>query len=173
MLHRQYLPLAILALSGSISAAQGQPANPALRAYGYCSKTDPGMAILELSWSVPVASREAAVRDQRIEATVYRNGFNLGRYVSLTAIAAGRSFEKVANVAALAELPRALELRVAALDFAAAPAARDRASQNKVVMQIEGAAPGASYTFRLARQVGANTVTVATADVRGPICPAD
>src|SRR5437764_828736 len=122
MLHRRYLPLAILALSGSISVAQSPPANPGFRAYGYCSKTDPGTPVLELTWSVP--GREAVPPDQRIEATVYRNGFNLGRYVSLTAIAAGRSFENVANIASSAELPRALELRVAAVDFAAAPAAR-------------------------------------------------
>jgi hypothetical protein len=173
MLHRRYLPLAILALSGSISVAQLPPANPGFRAYGYCSKTDPGMSVLELTWSVPAASREAVLREQRIEATVYRNGFNLGRYVSLTAIAAGRSFENVANIVSSAELPRALELTVVAVDFADVPAARGGAVQNKVVVKLEGAAPGANYTFRLAPQAGANTGSVATADVRGPICPAD
>jgi hypothetical protein len=172
---RQFFSLAaILGLAGSAALAQAQPTNLDLRAYAHCSEEKPGTPLLDLSWNVQPGAQETALKDQRLDATVYRNGFNLGRFVSLLPVTAERSFENVANKVPTAELPLALNLRAVAVQLvqpATPPAAQKQ--QLRVTVRLEKANPGIDYSFRLMRQVGSNWVSMATVSSQAPTCPVD
>jgi hypothetical protein len=169
--------------------AAGQPAarvEPGLTLdiEGFCSETRLRTSNARITWRARreaiagIASLSAA--PQRLEATVFKGGFDKGLYVALPVgdAAADRPIAAIApavpGVAAAAQQTltrRAFQIRLIAVAAPrAAVAAADTSEMDAVVENLE---PGVNYTWRLAVDAPAGRMVSPTVSLRAPVCPAD
>lgn len=139
----------------------------------YCSETELRTALARLSWRVvPGGAADAAEASaaERLDATVFPDGFAKGLYVSLPISATGEAVAQPADAVVRqgrARL-RAFQIRIAEVEE---PRSREDAPGEALehAVVVEDLEPGMTYTWRLVLAGGAApTVTCAA-----PVCPAD
>lgn len=143
----------------------------------YCSETELRTALARLRWAqVPGQGPEAASPPlpQRLDATVFHDGFAKDLYVSLP-LAPGQEPAAAVPSATVsrrgqAEL-RAFQIRLAEGEpLFSAQGTRPEEDENAVV--VENLEPGMSYTWRLVF-AGAAGGAAPTVTCQAPVCPAD
>lgn len=144
----------------------------------YCSETELRTALARLSWRVvPGSEAEApaersATTPRRIDATVFKDGFEKDLYVSLPVSqeeSEGATPSATAARQGQGEL-RAFQIRLADVDPPESAPAFARGEEESAVV-IENLEPGMSYTWRLVMErAGAASPTVTC---QAPVCPAD
>lgn len=183
------LVVALQAATASPSdAGQAQSGQPAARlepgltieAVGFCSSSRPRTSNARLTWRATptalgpgVANLSAAT--QRVEATVFKNGFDRGLFVALP-VAAGAGDRPVAAVAqapAAQQLAtrRAFQIRMTAVTTPPSPPAADAGSEMEAV--VENLEPGVTYTWRLTVDAPSARIVSRPVTLRAPICPTD
>lgn len=128
----------------------------------YCSEIKLRTGIALLTWS----SNERAFSNQRIDVTVYTNGFRDHVYTILWPIKTYQKFQ----TSSLVKLPdrddnQRLFLTVGQVDF-------DQKS-GRVSVELEGLEPSINYFWRVLALTKKGWVPSQTIDGAGPICPAD
>jgi hypothetical protein len=169
-------------------ASQAQSGQPPARlepgltieAVGFCSSSRPRTSNARLTWRATTTALGADVANlsaatQRVEATVFKNGFDRGLFVALP-VAAGAGDRPVA---AVAQAPvaqqlttrRAFQIRMTAVTAAPTPTAGDAGSEMEAV--VENLEPGVTYTWRLAVDAPTGRIVSRPVTLRAPICPTD
>ncbi|MEZ5421289.1 MAG: hypothetical protein R2708_28660 [Vicinamibacterales bacterium] len=150
-----------------------------LEVEGFCSETQLRMSNARLTWrarpsvlGAGVASLAAA--SQRLEATVFRNGFERGLFVTLPIGAAAADRPVAAVLQAPAAQPqqpprRAFQIRLIEVS-AARTGAADTSEMDAVVENLE---PGVNYTWRMAVEAAGGRLVSPSVAVRALVCPAD
>lgn len=181
--------LVAVAVLSATAAGLAQPpvAQPAARvepglvieAVGFCSETRPRTSNARLTWRAAEGALGAGVASlsattQRLEVTVFKNGFDKGLFVALP-IGAGAANAPVAAVtqsAAAEQLRtrRAFQIRLTGVNTAREAATADVGEMEAVVENLE---PGVTYTWRLAVETPGGRLLSRTVTLRAPICPTD
>ena len=161
-----------------VASAQ-EEAGQNLECSSYCSSTRPGTPVMEVKWRVadqvlPAAEIRARVRQQKLEATVYSDGFERGLYVAVEAPQAKEAFRAPAPTARPGLIP-ALS-RLVLTDVATRQDRQPREhlrllealppQAEWVVVRIEGVESGMDYTYRVPGQTDRVTC-------RAAVCPVD
>lgn len=147
----------------------------------YCSETKLRTANARIRWKlVPGPALDAArgqnlsAAEQRLETTVFKDGFAKDLYVGLPVSQSGD--ERAMPSAALARQGkstlRAYQIRI--VDFERPKSAElFAAGTEETVAVIENLEPGMNYTWRLVIETGATDLVSPVVRCRAPICPAD
>lgn len=185
------LALALAARDGAPTAAAAPIAQPAqttprvepgltLDVEGFCSETRLRTANARFTWRASAPALGAgtpslAGATQRLETTVFKNGFARGQFVALPIgeASADRPVAAIAQTPAAQQAPlrRAYQIRLITVNAARAAAANDGASEMDAV--VENLEPGVTYTWRLAVDAPAGRVVSPSVTLRAPVCPAD
>jgi hypothetical protein len=176
--------LMILVVAGGIStvnlatqeiAREGEP-----RFETYCSRTVPGNSQVELQWPVAPQGAQAAnlaatARQQVLDITVYKEGFERRLYKTIRPGATSPEFQPFGEKAGK-ELPGLQKVRLT--QFATsqeAPkqglrmSARPLPGRESAIAKLEGLEPGMKYFVRISSSgVGHQTLSFTAA-----VCPAD
>ena len=149
----------------------------------YCSSIRPGVSYLEVRWRIAAqrltdAELREQVGKQKLDVTVYANGYDEGNFVRLDAVRPKALFRSMADGSARAgrrgrPLPGLNKLRLSDISTRVTRPAADTmrlpitpAGPEWVVVRLEGVAPGMEYTFRVpGRQAIATCAAV--------VCPVD
>jgi hypothetical protein len=152
----------------------------------YCSTTRPGTAIMEVRWRLAdrllsATDLRARASQQRLDVTVYSDGFDRGLYATVTAVKPKAPFRMAAGgvtvgPTAQRKLPGLEKLvitdvatrvdRPAKSFLLMQPMPGAAADAEWVTVRMEGLDPGMEYTYRIP---GANLVITCQAVV----CPVD
>jgi hypothetical protein len=160
-----------------------QEATPEFACQSYCSVDRPGTPIMEVKWRIspgPLAAAElrSRVSQQRLEATVYSDGFDRGLYVTLPSIQPKAVFSRRPGAAAQQRsIPGLTRLVVTEVTTT-----QDRARSQTfkllanaavdaewAAVRIEGIDPGLEYTYRAPAIGGGRTLITCQAAT----CPVD
>ena len=159
-------------------AAQPARVEPALtlEVEGFCSETRLRTSNARVTWraGTPVTGPglTLATATQRLEATVFKNGFTRGMYVALPigAAAVERPIAAIAPAAA-AQQPQRRAYQIRLIQVNAARTAASGASEMDAV--VENLEPGVTYTWRMALDAPAGPLVSSAVTLRAPVCPAD
>jgi hypothetical protein len=145
----------------------------------YCSKTRTANA--RLRWKlVPGRALDAAEAGnlstavQRLETTVYKDGFAKDLYMSWPMSPAGA--DRAAPSGALSKQPqgalRAYQMRIVEIDW---PKSSElfAAGTAETVAVVENLEPGVNYTWRMAVETDASKLVSPVVTCQAPVCPAD
>jgi len=169
-------------------AAAGQPgAQPLARSEsgltleveGFCSQVRMRTSNARITWRVTAPALTAGLASlaptaQRLETTVFKNGFERGLFVTLpiTAAAPDRPVAAVAPpTAAQQPARRAYQIRLIEMSAVRAAAADDGASEMDVV--VENLEPGMNYSWRLTIDAPSARMVSPVVSLRARICPSD
>lgn len=128
----------------------------------FCSEEKLRTPVAELVWR----SSEARLKGQRIEVTVYKDGFAKGLYVALGTVKGERSvpFQKTRQyqepIAALSKLVVVETLTL-------------REQPGMVAVRVEGLEPGLNYFWRVVTASNGRMMAGGTTRCQAPVCPAD
>jgi hypothetical protein len=175
-----------------VSEAQVENLPPSfqIRCETSCSQTEPGVVLAWLTW-IPVpedapaaanAAPAAEFLDQRLDVTVFKDGFADGRYATFeTAGATGLA----AGADAGGVTPRVFGPRVEAYglqitapeqseeDHPLGIAPANEPSQEQQMLLVERLEPGIYYTWRLLIDTPQGWTVSRTVTCQAPVCPAD
>ena len=171
-------------------AAQPAPAQPPARvepaltltAEGFCSETRLRTSNVRITWRAGAGALGTGVASltgatQRLETTVFKNGFNRGLYVALPIGVAGadQPIAAIAPTTAVQQAPpatrRAYQIRLIEVNAARVAVAADGASEMDAV--VENLEPGLNYLWRMAIDAAAGRIVSPSVTVRALVCPAD
>ncbi len=151
-----------------------------LHVEGFCSETRLRTSNARITWRARASALGAGVASlatatQRLETTVFKNGFDRGLFVALPIgdAAADRPIAAVAQAPAAQQQPprRAYQIRLIEVNAArAAVAAADTSEMDAVVENLE---PGMNYTWRMAVDAAAGRMVSPSVSLRALVCPAD
>jgi hypothetical protein len=175
----------VLAASGVAQPPAEQPVprlepGLAIEAVGFCSETRPRTSNARLTWRAGATALGAGVTSlaattQRLETTVFKNGFERGLFVALPIGAAGadRGIAAVAQTPAAQQLAsrRAFQIRITVVNAARPAETADGGSEMDAV--VENLEPGVNYIWRLAIDGPAGRIASRPVTLRAPICPTD
>jgi hypothetical protein len=162
------------------SAQQTARVEPALSVTceTFCSETKLRTTNARIRWSLPRAALAAinltslSAASQRLEVTVYKNGFDKGLSVALP-ISAATPARPVLPLAQTpqtsATQPRAFQIRLIEIEQ---PRAADAAATEMGVV-IENLEPGVTYTWRVAIDTPAGRIVSSPTRCQARVCPAD
>jgi hypothetical protein len=145
----------------------------------YCSPTKLRTANARIRWQVAPSSDLAAAgadnlarAEQRLEATVFKNGFEKDLFISLPVVQPNSDQLAAPRVSSRQRGLRAFQIRLADV---ARPQSMDRlaAGTDEVVAEIENLEPGMKYTWRVAIDTAARDFVSQTVTCQAPVCPAD
>lgn len=163
----------------SQAAARVEPALT-LEVEGFCSETRLRTVNARVTWraAAPALAPGAASlagATQRLETTVFKNGFDRGQFVALPIGDASveRPVAAIAPPAAAQQAParRAYQIRLIAVNASRPSAAVAGAAEMDAV--VENLEPGVTYTWRLALDAPAGRLVSPSVTLRAPVCPAD
>jgi hypothetical protein len=162
-------------------AQEAAAAGLALTCEAYCSETKLRTANARIRWKlVPGPALDAAkarnlsTAEQRLETTVYKNGFDKDLYLSLPISQTG--YERAVPSSSLAkqgqERLRAYQIRIVDVER---PRSKELFATGaaETVAVVENLEPGMNYTWRLVIQTDADKVASPTVTCQAPVCPAD
>ena len=189
-----------IAMSEHHTRSNAAPRNPAItQAPGqlfcdvFCSETVRGTAVAEILWKVSETQLnpqafQARIRNQGLEVTVFKEGFNKGLYSNLASLDTSNNFRAfradqqdipgldglvVTDVRSVddtdesgARESRFNKERVGALPF-------DPRTTEAVVVRIEGLKPGLNYFWRVPTGTGNNRRLSEVVQCKAPVCPVD
>ncbi|MFN8061468.1 MAG: hypothetical protein U0Q12_20080 [Vicinamibacterales bacterium] len=145
----------------------------AITAETFCSDTKLRTSNARLRWTATraAAADVASVAGQRLEVTVYKNGFDKGLLATLALDGATpeRPVQAVVAPQARQATLRAFQIRVIAVEQVRA-IAEGSLEMTAVVEDLE---PDVNYTWRVVMGTGASRVVSAPTTVRALACPAD
>lgn len=128
----------------------------------FCSDEKLRTPVAELIWR----SSEARLSSQRIEVTVYKDGFAKGLYVALRSVKGERSAALQRNRQYQEPVPALSQLVVVeTLSL--------REQPGMVAVRIEGLEPGLNYFWRVVTASDGRLVAGGTTRCQAPVCPAD
>lgn len=147
----------------------------------YCSDTELRSAVARLRWKlVPGPALEEAgaaglaAAPQRLETTVFKDGFAKDLYVSLPLFQEGEQALVPSSdvMARRQDTMRAFQLRLGEVGGTATPQGftSGEAEMSAVVENLE---PGMTYTWRLVMDTAADGMASPTVTCQAPVCPAD
>jgi hypothetical protein len=140
---------------------------PAMRVRVVCSETDLRTAIAILEWR---ADERPAAADQRIDFTVYAEGFERGWFAS---IPMSRGVPEM--TARLRAMDASRKMR--AFDVTAAPATDRPELRNRdektTAIEVRNVEPGMLYRFRVAARTERGWVASEDVEVETPVCVDD
>lgn len=146
---------------------------------GFCSTSVPRTSNARLTWRAAATALGAGIASlsaatQRLETTVFKNGFERGLFVALPvgSAVADRPVAAVAQTPAAQQLSsrRAFQIRMTSVE----PTPRsvvDAGSDMEAV--VENLEPGVNYTWRLTVDTPAGRIVSKPVTLRAPICPTD
>lgn len=147
---------------------------------GFCSETRLRTSNARITWRAgasalgPGGLPGLAAATQRLETTVFKNGFAQGLFVALPigTAAVDRPIAAIAQAPATQQPPRrAYQIRLITVNAARASAASDGASEMDAV--VENLEPGVNYTWRIAIDGPTGRVVSPSISQKAPVCPAD
>lgn len=145
----------------------------------FCSPTRLRTANARIRWQIAPGSALAAAGTenlaravQRLEATVFKNGFEKNLFVSLPVVEPNTERLSQPRISSGQERLRAFQIRVAEVR-APRDTSRFAAGSEEVVAVVENLEPGVNYTWRLAVDTAAGDFTSQTVRCQAPVCPAD
>jgi len=151
--------LPLIAACGLATTTQAD--EPRLDYLAECSESEPGEAILRLQWAASATSS-----DTRIEVTIYKDGFQSRRFVSVSA-AEPQAYQKGgATFSALDSKSQGYEASAEALNLDLKALTLDERTK-RVEGVVGGLIPGINYFVRV------SGVSDEIVRVRAPICPVD
>jgi hypothetical protein len=181
---RSYSLMLMLLMFGLISHpvhAQSPSPSPESQQFGAlecsvsCSYEKPGTAVAEIRWKA--TSRGAllaeSLNQQRLDVTVYKDGFARKRFATVQPASATRGLSTFSAEPGV-PLPAALHLRVVSVRMpgAAAGSSAERGlSPQAETVRVEGLEPGINYFWRLAGAPG--SASTQTVRCQAPTCPVD
>jgi hypothetical protein len=168
-----HVMLLLILVSGSFMMVEGQQrrrqrfrqarTSPAtLECRTFCSNEKLRTPIAELIWK----SSEAQLSGERIEATVYKDGFSNGRYVALATVRGGRSLQMQKSRQSQELLPALKGLVV--IDTISLPE-----RPGMMAVRMEGLEPGLNYFWRVVSINNGRLIGSGVTRCKAPACPAD
>lgn len=145
----------------------------------YCSPTKLRTANARLRWELAPGSALSATGDenlagaeQRLEATVFKNGFEKNLFVSLPVVQPNSDQLAAPRVSPQQRGLRAFQIRLVDV---ARPQTTDRFADgtDEIIAEIENLEPGMRYTWRVAIESAAADFVSQTVSCQAPVCPAD
>ena len=186
---------AVLLASGGAPPPHAEAAQPAstqpavrvepaltLAVEGFCSETRLRTTNARITWRAGAGALGPGVASlagttQRLETTVFKNGFDRGLYVTLPIgdAAADRPIAAIVPPAATQQGPpaqrRAYQIRLIEVNAARPSVAAEGASEMDAV--VENLEPGLNYIWRMAIDTAAGRIVSPSVTLRAPVCPAD
>lgn len=141
-------------LSGDINVVA------AFRVEVSCSQTKPRTGIAELSWR----TEKRLFNKQRLDVTVYKQGFEKDLYTILWPIRAEQQFQ-IPRSNKLEETSRALALNAVNVNV--------DEKQDSIVVKLEGLEPGLVYFWRICTLSNKGWRPSSVVRCEAPVCPAD
>lgn len=159
-----FLPISVEAQRRRPARFRQQTPSAAFECRVFCSEEKLRTPVAELTWR----STEARLRTSRIEVTVYKDGFQTGKYVALGSTKGERSYQlpQVKQVQTQELIPALRELVVV-------EASSLKARPGVVAVRIEGLEPGLNYFWRVVSTTNGRQIAEGTARCQAPVCPAD
>jgi hypothetical protein len=138
-----------------------------------CAETPSREPVAVLRWSANKDARMKALSEQRLEATIYKDGFERGAFVAVqpSAKMEPKRFSPIGTGGR--ELPLALTRLHTAIPPRDESKLRFESTEQQPAVLVFGLEPGLNYFWRIA--VSASTGNVASETVRcqAPVCPFD
>lgn len=122
----------------------------------FCSDTRIGVSVAELTFSSAVGD----LSQLTLEVTVYKNGFEIGRFARVSPIRAGQAFEIIRPPGEMGSAPGFDTLTLAAVRLETA---------GLVTVRVEGLEPGLNYFWRVIPAGGSATEITACQAVECPV----
>jgi hypothetical protein len=138
----------------------GAQSSASLSCQVFCSDTRVGVSVAELTFNSDVGSLSQLV----LEGTVYKNGFEIGRFARLSPIRQGQRFEIIQPPGAAGSVP--------GFDTVAVTAVRFQQDRSLVTVRLEGLDPGLNYFWRVRPAGGSGAGTEITV-CQAVECPDD
>jgi hypothetical protein len=154
-----------------------------------CSETKLRTAVARLTWTGPgtlqgqtlVPGADAAVQGERIDASVYADGFASDHYASFPTVATDAEMAPQGLAAAQAETLPAYNLSIVDVDrdssadaeLMGLTAATDAGEMKVSTVVVEGLEPGLNYTWRLVVETADGFEVSDTVICQAPVCTAD
>lgn len=138
----------------------GAQSSPGLSCEVFCSDTRVGVSVAEVTFAGDANSLNQLV----LEVTVYKNGFEIGRFAHLSPIRAGQKFEIIQPGGEAASTP--------GFDTLVLTAVRLQADRGLVTVRVEGLDAGLNYFWRVRPAGGSGTATETTV-CQALECPVD
>ena len=159
-----FLPVSVGAQTRRPARFRQQTPSAAFECRVFCSEEKLRTPVAELTWR----STEARLSTSRIEVTVYKDGFQTGKYVALRSTKGERSYQ-------LPQVKQAQtqELIPALRELVVVEASSLRARPGVVAVRIEGLEPGLNYFWRVVSTTSGRQIAEGTTRCQAPVCPAD
>lgn len=187
------LPVASSPPAAPADAGSGRPAGPApqppvvARAVPQSDSSDPALGFecesscgdgerpeptIEVRWQSGPQAALGALPRQRLETTVYKDGFERGQFVAVqpSAQPAARAFQ-VQKAAQRAAMPKALTQLKVVVPRRSQQRALSSASAPR--MRVQGVEPGVNYFWRISFEANNAKQASTVIRCRAPICPSD
>ena len=126
----------------------------------FCSDTRVGVSVAEVTFSGDANSLSQLV----LEVTVYKNGFEIGRFARVSPIRAGQKFEIIRPAGEAGSTP--------GFDTLVLTAVRLQTDRGLVTARVEGLDAGLNYFWRVRPAGGSGTATETTV-CQAVECPVD
>jgi hypothetical protein len=188
-------PLAAV-LSGGLLACAGllaQPVTPPSPPAGegasgirlscevFCSETKLRTANARIRWTLAAPAGgpralglgEVANAAQRLETTVFKDGFEKGLYASFPTLEPGRRMEAAPTARSAMPTLRAYELEVIEVEQSSGVRALAAGGDLEGSTVVEGLEPGMSYTWRIVLETAGGRLVSGALTCQAPVCPAD
>jgi hypothetical protein len=138
-----------------------------------CTDTFPREALAIVRWSPTKEAQLNARSGQRLEATIYKNGFEEGAFVGVEAptVMELQSFKSPGKETR--KLPPALTKLRTVLPPKEDANLRLESTADKRVVLVTGLEPGVNYFWRIAAGAGDNQVASTIVRCQAPVCPFD
>jgi hypothetical protein len=185
----------ILALCTAAAAPQGtrttvqsqSPSGLTVTAEAFCSSTKIRTSNVRLRWSLSPEGRTAnqlprfVGANQRIETTVFLNGFEKGLFVTLAVPAASAPNAQFTAVPATTQapqmrqaLPRSFQIRLIEARASTDPVVPGAAvPDGEFTAVVEDLEPGLNYKWRLTIETAAGALVSVPVEVQAVTCPVD
>lgn len=175
----------VMAQEGSIVVG-GNNAAKNLRCEVTCSSDKLRTSVAKIVWEPPTSGGPMGMMDadvlsaQKLEVTVYKNGFKQGQYATLSPLTDTQGAFRMLDEDPSRPRGGPLDLKVIEKEGLAASAAAD---SEEAAMTIEGLSPGLNYTWRVlvpppgmaaaAADAADSWQPSVTVSCKGLVCPAD
>jgi len=126
-----------------------------------CSPTKIRTPIARISWE----GSEETLQGQRLDVTVYKDGFSRGVYASLSSVRPSERF-------VIPRAEKALAYRPPGLDLVVSNVETSRQTRRPAVV-VEGLQPGLNYFWRIVAETKGLSVSSEVVRQQAPVCPAD
>ena len=147
----------------------------------FCSETKLRTANARINWTLAAGPGglealglgDMSSGEQRLETTVFKNGFDKNLYASFKTLERGTGIQPVMESAMESGTMRAYQLQIIEVERPAGLEALTTGGAMQTGTVIEGLEPGMNYTWRVVIETDDGQMISKTVTCQAPVCPAD